>query len=484
MKLNIPKLQIVRYEASEANIVPKKYKDYLTDMNYIYAKYSQDVFCGRDKEINRIFDSLLKTKKNNVILLGNNGVGKSATVQATVYKIIKGECPEELQNHHFIYWDIEKILTLSASDADYVKKEVAGAFNFITSYSNIVVVIEKVHLVMMSRALLYQFSTMLKQDHVKVIGITTADDFYDFFQYENKIMTSVDIIPILEPKASKIYPMISKYIAILEKRHNVTITEDIVNYIISISGAFLTDLCHPGLTVDFIEKSMITAKKNKNKAVTKRDVNANLNFNYELFSKIPLKDKKITAYHEAGHFIVSKYSEHIKNYRTTAISIVPAENFLGITLFEFEPEKQTSCDADYYIDNIAVDLAGRVAELILQGKEDDKNAKVTSGAYSDLKNATQTARNIVTEFGMIDSCGGNMTFFANYDLVDLALLSDEKKKLIDESTKKLIDEAYKRAKSILTSKRELLSLIAKELLRHEVLDAIDLENLCNQVKNK
>ena len=54
MKLNIPKLQIVRYEASEANIVPKKYKDYLTDMNYIYAKYSQDVFCGRDKEINRI----------------------------------------------------------------------------------------------------------------------------------------------------------------------------------------------------------------------------------------------------------------------------------------------------------------------------------------------------------------------------------------------------------------------------------------------
>ncbi|MBQ1688335.1 MAG: hypothetical protein II073_03530, partial [Lachnospiraceae bacterium] len=54
-----------------------------------------------------------------------------------------------------------------------------------------------------------------------------------------------------------------------------------------------------------------------------------------------------------------------------------------------------------------------------------------------------------TEFGMIESCGGNMTFFANYDLVDLALLSDEKKKLIDESTKKLIDEAYKRGIKII-----------------------------------
>ena len=273
--------------------------------------------------------------------------------------------------------------------------------------------------------------------------------------------------------------MISEYVEILAKAHNVEISEDVVNYAISVSGAFDSELSNPGLAVNILEKSMIIANRHKHKEVTKKDINSNFNFNYELYRKMSAEDKKITAYHEAGHFIVSKLSENIRNFKTTAITIVPAENFLGVTMFEFEPEKQTSCDSDYFIDNIATDLAGRVAETILQG--DDKNSKLTSGAYSDLKNATQTARNIVTEFGMIENCGQNMTYFCNYDLSDFVLLSEERKQLIDKETEKLIEIAYDRAHTILTQNRKLLDLIAKELLTNEVLDEKDLDRLCAQV---
>ena len=112
--------------------------------------------------------------------------------------------------------------------------------------------------------------------------------------------------------------------------------------------------------------------------------------------------------------------------------------------------------------------------------ENTSKVKFTSGAYSDLKNATQTARDIITEYGMIESCGRNMTVFCNYDLSDLALLSEERKQLIDEETQKLIDIAYKRAESILMENRELLDAIANALLENEVLDEKDLDSLCNQ----
>ena len=115
-------------------------------------------------------------------------------------------------------------------------------------------------------------------------------------------------------------------------------------------------------------------------------------------------------------------------------------------------------------------------------QKEDNTSKLTSGAALDLKNATQVARAIVTEYGMIESCGQNMTYFCNYDLSDFALLSDDRKKLIDQETQKLIDSAFSRAKDILEKNISLLHLIAKELLENEVLDEKDLDRICNQIK--
>lgn len=235
-------------------------------------------------------------------------------------------------------------------------------------------------------------------------------------------------------------------------------------YIISISNGLSTELYNPELTLDIIEKSMIYAKRNNRKKVTKQDINKNFNFDYELYNKMNSEDKKIVAYHEAGHFIVGKLSENVKNLKTTAITIIPAEDFLGATMFEFEPEKQMSCDIDYYIDNIATDLAGRVAETILH--KDSK--KYTSGADSDLNNATNTARAIITQFGMVEDCGENMAFLGNFDYSDFSLLSNENKEQINQETKKLINKAYARAKDILENNL------------YEVLDETDLDRICKE----
>ena len=480
IRIRIPRIRSkpVTTNYRTTNIVPNKYQDFFTDMNHQLSEYEIDVYRGREIEVHRVFNCLLKSINPNLIILGEHGVGKTAVVNSVVHHVTKRKCPKELRKYHFIYWDIEKSLAKLSPESTKISKIHEEFFDFLASYSNLVLVIDQVHLVTTSDLLMYYFSALLKNSNVKVIGICTEIEFYSYFATQTKIFSIVETITISEPKSKEIYPMIYDYINVLINLHKVFISEEMVNYIVSVSNAFqTTSISNPGLALNFIEKSMIVAKRHKHSTVLKEDINSNFNFNYKLYNAMSGEDKKVTAYHEAGHFIVSKMSENIKNYKITAITIVPAENFLGVTLFEFEPEKQTFCDLDYFIDNIATDLAGRVAETILNGNAN--SSKFTSGAYSDLKDATQTARDIVTEYGMIDSVG-NMTVFCNYDLSDLALISEERKKLIDTETQKLINKAFCRAQDILMKNRELLDAIANALIENDVLDEKDLDSLCNQ----
>ena len=75
---------------------------------------------------------------------------------------------------------------------------------------------------------------------------------------------------------------------------------------------------------------MIVAKRKHRKEVTKKDINANFNFKYDMYRKMSAEDKKRIAYHETGHFLVNYLSENISNLKTSAITIVPAEDILEL----------------------------------------------------------------------------------------------------------------------------------------------------------
>lgn len=477
MKIKIPKTKRA-FDFASANLVPNKYFPYLFDMNYVCSKVNSSILRGREREVNRIYNSLLKSRNANVVLLGGHGVGKTATVQIAIENVLNKKCPKELKNCHFLYLNIETIIPKLLDKA--MIKKLANIINFISSYNNFIVVIDQVHLVQTNTILSYYFSFLVKQINVKVIGMSTEEEYYSYFEFDTKTRSDIDIIPIFEPKAKKIYPMIIDVVKKFEKIYNVEITEDIINYIISVSGAFDSEMFNPGLTMNFIEKSMIVAKRKKEKVVSRKSVNYNFNFNYELYRQMSKEDKESTAYHEAGHFIVQKLSGNIKNYRTTAITIVPAENFLGITIFDFEYEKQTSMDLDYYINHIAIDLAGIVAEKIYYGSED----KYSSGGSVDFEHATETARKLITSYGMVKECGENMSYLGNPDITSFFMLSEEIKNKIDSETKNLIQKAEERARNILNSNRALLDRIAKELINNDVLDEKDLDRICAEVQSE
>ncbi len=179
--------------------------------------------------------------------------------------------------------------------------------------------------------------------------------------------------------------------------------------------------------------------------------------------------KTHTAYHEAGHALVGLYCPYSDPIHKA--TIIPRGGALGMVMRLPENDRFSIARAQMEAD-IAVALAGRVAEEIIFGRD-----KVTSGASSDIKMATRMAKAMVTEWGLSDTIG-TIYYGATNDAYGR---SDDKSQytaeLIDKEIKRLIDEGYKFAKDMLTKHIDQLHLLAKALIEHETLSGHQIKNL-------
>ena len=176
-------------------------------------------------------------------------------------------------------------------------------------------------------------------------------------------------------------------------------------------------------------------------------------------------EKKLTAYHEAGHAIVGlNVPQHDPIHKAT---IIPRGRALGLVL-SLPERDQLSVSLTKYKSKIAMAMGGRVAEELIFGPEN-----VTSGAASDIQQVTKIARAMVTQFGFAEELG--YIDYANEQQSYLGAYqggqahSEEMQKRIDQKVKEIVDEGYETAKSILSEKSEDLERLAQGLLEYETL---------------
>ncbi|OGI25634.1 MAG: hypothetical protein A3J76_06200 [Candidatus Moranbacteria bacterium RBG_13_45_13] len=185
-----------------------------------------------------------------------------------------------------------------------------------------------------------------------------------------------------------------------------------------------------------------------------------------------VKEKEITAYHEAGHALVATNLPNADPVQK--VSIISRGQAAGYTLNVPQEDKRLYSLA-YFIDELAVLLGGYVSEKIIFGD-------VTTGASNDLERATDTARKLVTRYGMSNL--GPRTFGRKEELIFLGKeISEEKNyseataKEIDIEVSRFIDDAYKAAEKIIIKKKETLKGIAKTLLEKETLEQEEFNEL-------
>lgn len=231
---------------------------------------------------------------------------------------------------------------------------------------------------------------------------------------------------------------------------------------------------------NLLNEAAILAARNNRKVIIMHDILEGINKVIAGPQKksrvITESDKRITAYHEAGHAIVGRLMKHCDAVQE--VSIIPRGMAAGYTLSR--PKNDNShVSRNKLNDQIAMMLGGRASEEIVI--ED-----VSTGASNDIKRATEIARKMVCEWGMSSRLpnmfyGGDQEVFIGRDYQTQVNYSDEVAAIIDEEIKKIIETNYKRAYDCLVANREILDNMVKLLFERETIYSDEVDMLMDGV---
>ena len=229
---------------------------------------------------------------------------------------------------------------------------------------------------------------------------------------------------------------------------------------------------------NFLNEAAILAARDGRLTITMEDITEGINKVVAGPQKksqlITEEDKKVTAYHESGHAILSKllnYGEQVHE-----VSIIPRGNAGGFTL------NRPDNDNNYMFynklcDRITMTMGGRIAEELVFGD-------ITPGASSDIDHATKIARRMVTEWGMSKNLGfinlgSSNEVFIGRDYQTQVNYSEKTASLIDEEIKAILDKCYKKGKDLLTKNRKILENMAQLLLLKETIYTEEVQAIVN-----
>lgn len=354
--------------------------------------------------------------------------------------------------------------------------------NLMKNNKNVIVFIDEIHMIVgagaVSQGEKQDLSNALKPilagDDSIVIGATTDEEYAQTFGMEGALRRRFKTIIVREPKTTEVYDMLRESIRQLSAFHGVTISKRMVETIVFYSSCFNYNTSNPDRTKDLIDSAMVTARMNGKDRVDRDCVMQIFGANFERFHNMSKEMIRETAYHEVGHFIVQRFSDKLIDRKAIAISIVPAEDYLGLTVTD-ATDKTVNKDKTYLVDLIAEFLAGRVSEKLFMHSENN------AGAESDLEKATKIAFNMVTKFGMTSRLGENHIYLNEKDYqMQTPTVTD----MVNGEVKKIMKEAEERARMMLTQHSQLAEELVNELAKKGMLSSKEIETIVKRIEPK
>ena len=270
----------------------KKKKLYVDEIGIDFTKKALngefDPVIGRNKEIRRLIEILTRRNKNNPLLIGEAGVGKTALIEELSNRIIKGDVPTKLSGKRIINIDISSLVAGTKYRGEFEEK-VNKIIKEIEEQDDIILFIDEIHTLVGAGGAegAVDAANILKpalaRNKLHCIGATTIEEYKKYMENDKALDRRFQTLLLKEPNEEEVKEIIYKLYPIYEKYHKVSISKDIVDLLIKISNKYIKNRTNPDKTIDILDEVCAHANLKENTKMTKyRELNKQLNEIMEL----------------------------------------------------------------------------------------------------------------------------------------------------------------------------------------------------------
>lgn len=237
---------------------------------------SDDILVGREKELNLIIETLLRKNKNNPLLIGPAGVGKSAIIEELARKIKNGSVPNKLKDKKIVSLEMSSLVAGTKYRGEFEEK-LNKVIKEIEENPEIILFIDEIHTMANAGGAegAINASDILKpylaRGKVKIIGATTTNEYNKFIAKDKALSRRFEIIKINEPTIKETENILSKIRPSFEKHYNIKITEENIKNIVSLTDKYILDRFNPDKSIDLLDSvcAMKEVESTKEKDISK-----------------------------------------------------------------------------------------------------------------------------------------------------------------------------------------------------------------------
>ncbi len=271
---------------------------------------SDDILIGREKELNLIIETLLRKNKNNPLLIGPAGVGKSAIIEELARRIKNGNVPSKLKDKKIVSLEMSSLVAGTKYRGEFEEK-LNKVIKEIEENPEIILFIDEIHTMANAGGAegAINASDILKpylaRGKVKIIGATTTNEYNKFIAKDKALSRRFEIIKINEPTIKETENILSKIRPSFEKHYNIKITKENIRDIVLLTDKYILDRFNPDKSIDLLDSvcAMKEVESTKEKDISK------------------LKDKLLNIVKKKENMVKKNNFEEALKYRSMEIDL-------------------------------------------------------------------------------------------------------------------------------------------------------------------
>lgn len=230
-----------------------------TDLTKLAKEGRLDPVIGRDKEISRTIEILLRRKKNNPILIGPAGVGKTAIVEEIANLIAKGKCPNFLKHKRIISLNIFSLVSGTKYRGEFEEK-LKNVIRELEENDDIILFIDEIHTMVGAGGAegAIDASNILKpslaRGTIKIIGATTLDEYKKFIEPDSALSRRFQNVMVNEPNKEDVVKILMEIRPLYEKYHNIIMPKKLINELVNLTDKYLSNRYEPDRSIDILDE--------------------------------------------------------------------------------------------------------------------------------------------------------------------------------------------------------------------------------------